>query len=150
MGLLAETFVAQWLSEQGWIIRYRRWRCRWGELDLVVSPHLIGSHSSVSLVFVEVKARQDGNWDKGGLLAITPQKQAKLWRTAELFLAAHPQFADYPCRFDVALVHCQRQRSKGDRSTPTTSIVAPGAIEPVGLREYCLTLHHYIPGAFGQ
>lgn len=99
MGLLAEAWVAQWLLERHWTILHRRWRCRWGELDLVAQ------NGAGLLVFVEVKARSRGNWDADGLLAITPQKRLKLWRSAELFLAEYPDLARLPCRFDVVLVH---------------------------------------------
>jgi putative endonuclease len=38
---------------------------------------------------------------------ITPQKQATIVRSAELFLLKHPHLAEYPCRFDVAIVRHQ-------------------------------------------
>ena len=83
--------------QEGWTIEARRWRCRAGELDLV-------ARSGQELVFVEVKTRSPGNWDRNGALAITPAKQLKLLRTAELFFIQHPQWAHLARRFDVALV----------------------------------------------
>ncbi|HAX80139.1 MAG TPA: hypothetical protein DCY88_30965, partial [Cyanobacteria bacterium UBA11372] len=35
IGILGEDFVASWLQAQGWTILHRRWRCRWGELDII-------------------------------------------------------------------------------------------------------------------
>lgn len=110
VGALAENFVAQWLTQQGYTVLERRWHCRWGELDLVVQTPSSSANqpqSQVTIAFVEVKARSRGNWDADGLLAITPQKQAKLWQTAQLFLATYPHWAEQPCRFDVALVRYQ-------------------------------------------
>lgn len=117
LGLAAEAFVADWLIAQDWAIESRRWRCRWGELDLVARQ----MQPILTIAFVEVKARSRGNWDADGLLAITPQKQAKLVQAAQLFLADRPQWAECACRFDVALVSVQSNQ---------------------------LHLQHYLPGAF--
>jgi putative endonuclease len=148
VGVLAEDLVAQWLSGQGWEILQRRWRCRWGELDLIarIETRTIAPTSSTStaITFVEVKARSQGNWDQGGLLAITPQKQAKLWKTAQLFLATHPHLAELPCRFDVALVSCRRTID-GSSSTPSAAIQLR---QPVLVAGYWLSLQDYISGAF--
>jgi putative endonuclease len=119
LGTLGENLVAQWLQTQGWQILEQRWHCRWGELDLIAQPGKIQvSHASshAALVFVEVKTRSGSSWDANGLLAITPPKQAKLWKAAQLFLAKHPHLADLPCRFDVALVYHQRRQPLPKRS----------------------------------
>jgi putative endonuclease len=107
LGRLGEALVAQWLETEGWVILHRRWHCRWGEIDVIARlPDAISDRQV--LAFVEVKTRSQGNWDSGGLLAVTRKKQEKLWRTAELFLASRPDLATLPCRFDVALVQCRR------------------------------------------
>ncbi len=127
IGELGEEMVAQWLQAQGWEILYRRWRCRWGELDLVAlqCPELPSMERL--LVFVEVKTRRWGNWDANGLLSITPQKQAKILQVAQIFLAAHPDWASFPCRFDVALVSYKPSSERQD---------------------YHLVVQHYIQSAF--
>ncbi|MBD2181302.1 YraN family protein [Planktothrix sp. FACHB-1355] len=112
LGALGEDLVAQWLRSQGWSILHRRWYCRWGELDIIAQ-----NSESADLVFVEVKTRSRGNWDADGLLSISPQKQAKLWQAVLLFLAAHPELAERPCRFDVALVRCERLGRKPYRNS---------------------------------
>ncbi|AFY84872.1 YraN family protein [Oscillatoria acuminata] len=172
-GLWGEALVAQWLLDTGWEIWARRWRTRGGEIDLIawqssyttqssgfvkgdISPHLVQSEGGL-LAFVEVKTRSPRSWDAGGLLAISPSKQAKLIQTAQLFLAEHPELAEFPCRFDVALVQYQRQKRSpqsgvnlpGDRPgqpSPPQNPICLGQPQPIG--DYCFTLHDYICGAF--
>ena len=157
-GMLAEMLVAQWLTLQGWTILQRRWRCRWGELDLVAYSESIAAQPQSlesPLIFVEVKARSTGNWDENGLMAITTQKQAKLWQAAKFFLSDDPALAELPCRFDVALVYNEPVR----RVSPSTPLVTSDSLElptsielgqPVTIAGYCLTLQHYIRDAFEQ
>jgi putative endonuclease len=102
-GKLGEEVVAQWLIARGGKILASRWRWRRGEIDL------IGIEADI-LLFIEVKTRNRSNWDNNGLLAVTPQKQARISRTAEFFLVKHPHLAEYPCRFDVAIVRHQLVR----------------------------------------
>lgn len=154
MGQAAEAFVAEWLKQQNWQILQQRWHCRWGELDIVAQ-----SLSENCLAFVEVKARSRRNWDADGLLAITPTKQAKLALAAQLFLSDHPELADLPCRFDVAMVSC-RSIPRADE-TPSTSHLSTSQQtlfsqpiqtiqlgQPIAFNQYYLTLQHYIPAAF--
>ncbi|WP_310410652.1 YraN family protein [Chamaesiphon sp. OTE_8_metabat_110] len=99
-GKLGEEVVAQWLLARGGRVLERRWRWKRGEIDLIAIE-------ADTLLFIEVKTRNRSNLDADGLLAITPQKQAKIINTAQLYLVKHPQLADYPCRFDVAIVRHQ-------------------------------------------
>lgn len=149
IGILGEDLVAQWLRSTGWVILHRRWRCRWGEIDIVARfepverQGVIGS--SPLLAFVEVKTRSRGNWDAGGLLSITSQKRTKLWQTARCFLAAYPKMAEHTCRFDVALVCCQKSTKQGQLSDEPTTVL------PIQVSaEYQLILQDYIPSAFDQ
>jgi putative endonuclease len=107
-GKQGEEVVAQWLTNRGVKILYHRWRWKRGEIDLIA---IAGADSKLgesdTLLFIEVKTRNRANWDADGLLAITLQKQATIVRTAELFLLKHPHLAEYPCRFDVAIVRHQ-------------------------------------------
>lgn len=160
IGELGEQLVAEWLQAQNWIIRHRRWRCRWGEIDLIAQQQENSSPSasfhSPLLAFVEVKTRSQRNWDVDGRLAITLQKQAKLWRTAELFLAEYPELANLPCRFDVALVSCQKlsQRSCSSELASTAAMGKVRQVPPVQLGQpilvagYQLILQDYIQSAF--
>jgi putative endonuclease len=164
IGALGEELVAQYLQVTGWMILHRRWRCRWGEIDIVVRQKS-GDNAlpflNPTLAFVEVKTRSQGNWDANGLLSITPQKQAKLWRTAHSFLANYPNLANDACRFDVATVYCRRlpsnQHSQLDKASLTPligdnsgdlSLKTIQLGQPITLAGHQLCLQNYIPSAF--
>lgn len=170
LGYLGEQFVGQWLQQQGWRLLAQGWHSRWGELDIVAhQPREAGEEC---LSFVEVKTRSRGNWDGDGLLAVTPAKQRKLWKTAQAFLAQSPHLADLPCRFDVALVRCVRcpsakataqVQANEDQSLhhPSTQGKTPQAAElhfPEGIAlgktitvaQYSLTLVTYLEAAFSS
>lgn len=160
IGVLGEDLVAQWLQSTGWIVLHRRWRSRWGEIDIIALQEAGGRGAEVSLeqlsslrpgipapqhfspllIFVEVKTRSRGNWDNCGLLSITQRKQAKLCKTAQSFLGNYPNLVDYPCRFDVALVHCKRLPLSQKRELALSSSL------PLPQAE--LILQEYIPSAF--
>ena len=127
-----EEVVAQWLQQQGANILHRRWRCRWGELDIITQWR-------EELVFVEVKTRSAGNWDANGLLAISSGKQEKLRSAAELFLAESPEFCECGCRFDVVLVYYQPVSASGE-----VCAIAPPVID--GDRQF--TIIDYLQDAF--
>ncbi|MDX2243937.1 MAG: YraN family protein [Leptolyngbyaceae cyanobacterium bins.302] len=140
-GALGEELVAKWLQQQGWTILQQRWHCRWGELDLVAGHRQAKATQFTTIAFVEVKTRRVRNWDEDGKLAITPQKQAKLWKAAQLFLLHHPHLAELPCRFDVALVNCEKLSGAVDLSTVDGTTVAI-------VKGYRLSLSEYIQDAF--
>jgi putative endonuclease len=166
LGTLGENLVAEWLQQQGWEILHRQWRCRWGEIDIIAlgrdqeseinrgnenSPFPI-PHSplpiphSQTLAFVEVKTRRRGNWDAGGMLAVTTTKQAKLWQTAEIFLSTRPDLAHNSCRFDVALVRCEPSRPNTKQILPLTAANSQSALA----ENYHFTLQEYIRSAFSN
>ena len=87
---------------RGYRVVARNWRCRLGELDLVVERGGV-------LVFCEVKSRRQSVFG-GGFEAVTWRKRAKLRAVAEAFLQAtgsRPQ----AIRFDVASVAVRGPRS---------------------------------------
>ncbi len=167
LGTLGENLVAEWLQQQGWEILHRQWYCRWGEIDIIAlgrdrksdinrgnenSPFPI-PHSpfpipdSQTLAFVEVKTRRRGNWDAGGMLAVSAAKQAKLWQTAEIFLSKRPDLANNFCRFDVALVRCEPLRQK---AKPILAPLTGENSQSAAAENYQLTLQEYIRSAFSN
>ena len=154
IGTLGENLVAEWLQQQGWEILHRQWRCRWGEIDIIAlgrdeesaKNRDIPNHPCPTLAFVEVKTRRRGNWDAGGMLAVTTTKQAKLWQTAEIFLSTRPDLAHNSCRFDVALVRCEPSRSDTKQILPLTAANSQSALA----ENYHLTLQEYIRSAFSN
>jgi len=92
-GQCAEAFVEAYLHGDGWEPLARNWRGGGAEVDLVV-----GRDGVVRLV--EVKARQPG--DDSGLEAVGPEKQRRLRRAGEAWLAEHGPVVEIA--FMVALV----------------------------------------------
>lgn len=115
VGDRGEMLVANLLKNNGWQILATQWRCKWGEIDLIACDRQW-------LIFVEVKTRGIYNLDANGSLAITPKKQAKLIKTALVFLDRHPQLSELACRFDVALVGHQKNINNFDQ--PCKSIIS--------------------------
>lgn len=90
----AEYQAEKFLLRQQLILLERNYRCRFGEIDLVMKD-------GNTLVFVEVRLRAN-NFFGGAAASITPAKQAKLIRTAKHYLSRHN--CDLPCRFDAILI----------------------------------------------
>ncbi|MEB3278326.1 MAG: YraN family protein [Lyngbya sp.] len=146
IGTWGEQLVQAWLNQQGWEIIAHQYRCRWGEIDLIAQQADLKLDSTV--IFVEVKTRSQRNWDEDGLLAITPSKQAKLIKAAQQFLSDRPELADFPCRFDVALVRCDRAKDYNCCSQPGFPPITLG--QPFEFQGYRLILQSYIQSAFGD
>jgi len=100
-GAAGEDAAAERYAARGYSVVARNWRCRLGELDLVLER-------GGELVVCEVKTRT-GDGFGGGHEAVTSRKQAKLRALGEAFLLAsgrRPQVV----RFDVASVRARRNR----------------------------------------
>jgi putative endonuclease len=98
LGARGEQLAADWYAARGYRVVARNWRCREGELDLVVAGH-------GDVVFCEVKTRSS---DRFGVPAeaVTPAKRRRLRVLAARFLAEHPAAGAgrRGVRFDVAAV----------------------------------------------
>lgn len=95
-GRWAEDLAAERLSADGLEPVQRNYRCKWGEIDLVM-------RDQQTLVFVEVRFRKPGNYGDGAQ-SVDARKQHKLISTAEHYLQTHSDLQDTPCRFDVVSV----------------------------------------------
>jgi len=96
VGRAGEAAAEAFLLEAGYVFRARNWRCRAGEIDLIV---LDGD----ALVFVEVRSRSNPTRFGTALEAVTPRKCRQVRELAAVYLkqAAAP-FASV--RFDVVAV----------------------------------------------
>jgi putative endonuclease len=93
----AERYALELLRRRGWRLLDRQWRCRWGELDLVVCK-------GRRLLLVEVKARSGPGPDGGGRGALGAPKRHRLMHAWACWLAAHPAWGDAPVEMVAALV----------------------------------------------
>jgi putative endonuclease len=93
-GALAEQLAAQYLQGQGLQLLQRNYRCRFGEIDLILQDG--DTH-----VFAEVRLRSSAAFG-GAAASIDARKQAKLLKTAQFYLAGFRQIP--PCRFDAILM----------------------------------------------
>lgn len=93
----AEQRALRLLRHRGWRLLDRQWRCRWGELDLVL-------RKGQRLLLVEVKARRPGACDGGGVAALGAEKRQRLARSWACWLAAHPDWQRSPVEMVAALV----------------------------------------------
>jgi putative endonuclease len=95
LGAVGEARAASWYEARGWTVLDRNWRCREGELDLVLAR-------DAAVVFCEVKTRSSLAYGSPAD-AVTPTKQRRLRRLAVRWLAEHEVRAGL-IRFDVAAV----------------------------------------------
>jgi len=105
LGESGEDLACAELQRRGYAILERRYRTRYGEIDIVARDGEV-------TVFVEVKTR-DGNDFGDGAEAVTPWKQRRIAKMAVDFLARH-RLHDRPCRFDVVAVDVSGGTTKVD------------------------------------
>ena len=91
-----EQKVCRYLKDKGYFIVDVNFACACGEIDIIAAQRQ-------TLVFIEVKYRRNARYGYA-LEAVTPAKQKKIRRTADVYLAKPSQntvFAGADCRFDV-------------------------------------------------
>lgn len=94
-GAEAEDAAERLLQRQGLRTVARNFRCRGGELDLVMLD-------GATLVVVEVRARGSTAFASAAE-SIDARKQGRIIRATQMFLASEPKYAAHALRFDVVL-----------------------------------------------
>ncbi len=94
LGTAAEDLALRYLEAQGLTLVMRNFRCRVGELDLIM-------REGENLVFVEVRSRRYICYGTPAE-SVTRAKQQKLLRAAAFYLQR--QCLNLPCRFDVVAI----------------------------------------------
>ena len=95
LGAAGEAQAAAWYEAHGYRVLARNWRCKEGEIDLVLAK-------GRTIVFCEVKTRSSAAYGVPAE-AVTPTKQRRLRILAGQWLAASDARA-HELRFDVAAI----------------------------------------------
>src|SRR4051812_24716157 len=93
MGAMAEELAATFLQKQGLVIQAKNYRCKLGEIDLIMQQ-------ADTLVFVEVRLRTHVAFANAAE-SVTIRKQQKIVKTAQFYLQQHQLTDKVNCRFDV-------------------------------------------------
>jgi putative endonuclease len=93
VGTRYEEKAVQYLTQHGYQILERNYRCKLGEIDLI-------AREQDYLVFLEVKYRSDLRAGYG-YEAVDFRKQQRIIRSALWYLNQHGIPENQPCRFDV-------------------------------------------------
>ena len=96
LGERGEALAAEWYEAAGYEILARNWRCREGELDLVVARAGL-------VVFCEVKTRRGAQFG-APFEAVTATKQRRIRGLAARWLSEHSDTRAAQLRFDVASI----------------------------------------------
>ena len=95
-GARAERAALAWLRRKGLELVTRNYRCRWGELDLIMLD-------AETLVVVEVRARRSTDFMTPAQ-SIGGPKQGRIMRTIDHFLNHTPAHAHRAVRIDVVAI----------------------------------------------
>lgn len=94
LGRDAEVRAQTFLEQQGLTLIEKNFRCRAGEIDLIM-------RDVQTLVFIEVRSRKNQQFG-GAAASVGPVKQQRLWRSASLYLLKFPK--PPACRFDLVAI----------------------------------------------
>lgn len=97
IGAQAEAQAEAFLQQQGLVTRSKNYRCKLGEIDLIM---LQKTTRGTCFVFVEVRLRTNKRFAPA-VETVDYRKQQKIIRTATRFLQEQRLFDKVACRFDV-------------------------------------------------
>lgn len=92
-GARAEAAACDYLQGHGLQLLERNYRCRQGEIDLIMCD-------GDCTVFIEVRYRRNSRFCSSAE-SVDPRKQQKLINAAAHYLQRHPRLMQRPARFDV-------------------------------------------------
>ena len=95
-GRAAEDRACNYLLEHGLVLLERNYRCRRGEIDLILQD-------ADTLVFVEVRYRRQGSFGSAAE-SVDRHKQTRLTACASHYLQRQPLADHTACRFDVIAI----------------------------------------------
>ncbi len=116
LGDAGEAHARRWLEARGYGFVAAKWRCRVGELDLIM-------RDGDELVVVEVKLRR-GEASGRAEEAVGPTKARALLTSAERFVATHPAWHDAVWRIDLVAITLGRAGAVERVSHVVNAIVA--------------------------
>lgn len=96
LGRRGEDRALQWYLDRGYTLVERNWRCRSGEIDLIVRDR-------DEIVFAEVKTRTSTRYGTP-FEAVDHRKQRRLRQLASIWLSVNRSTVDRSVRFDVVAV----------------------------------------------
>lgn len=98
-GQYAEQLACDYLGMQGLKTIARNFRCRRGEIDIIMEQ-------GKTIVFVEVRYRKHTQFGTGAE-TVNREKQTKLITAAMAYLQKNPCYNNRPSRFDVISITAQ-------------------------------------------
>lgn len=99
LGETGEKFAVDLLTSEGYAVIARRYRTRFGEIDII-------ARDGETVVIVEVR-RKSGDGCGAAAESVTPEKQRRVVRMAVDYLARNDLYDRCPVRFDVVAIDDQ-------------------------------------------
>lgn len=101
IGQDAEQCACDYLQQQGLKLVTKNFRCKLGEIDLVM-------HDANVLTFIEVRCRNNTDFGSGAE-TINYKKRTKIIKTAQHYLQKYNLLEKTACRFDVVSIEAHQQ-----------------------------------------